>query len=406
MNNFGILYRYEMKKILSRKLTWIVFLVCAFCIVMFTTADLTGKYYVDGEVVDTHYHMFQVDQGYLRALSGRVLDQGLLEEMSEAYRRIPVSEERYTLTEEYQTYARPYSEIFHLVRLWTQQSGIDEIRAWEPDEEELYASRIKNMEKEWQALLLSDVEKAFWREKEAQTETPVTFLYSEGYCKILANGFNTISVLVLLFVCICTASVFTEEHTRRTDQLILSGAKGKNMVYWAKIAAGTSVSAGCAMVLSVLTFGLIFAIYGAEGFQASLRLSAYMWASSCTLTIGQACLVAYGILVITAAFVSVIVLVLSEVLRNNIATLAVCVGMIIAGMLVKIPYQYRVLSQLWDWLPLRFLNADNTFDIRMFPVFGHCFVSFQIVPVIYILTGVAAAIVGKVVYRNYQVSGR
>ena len=28
MNNFGIVYRYEVKKILSRKLTGIVFLIC------------------------------------------------------------------------------------------------------------------------------------------------------------------------------------------------------------------------------------------------------------------------------------------------------------------------------------------------------------------------------------------
>lgn len=59
MNNSGTLYRYEVKKILSRKLVWIVFLVCVFCIMLFSLADLSGKYYVDGEVVDTHYHMFK-----------------------------------------------------------------------------------------------------------------------------------------------------------------------------------------------------------------------------------------------------------------------------------------------------------------------------------------------------------
>ena len=58
MNNSGTLYRSEVKKILSRKLVWIVFLVCVFCIMLFSLADLSGKYYVDGEVVDTHYHMF------------------------------------------------------------------------------------------------------------------------------------------------------------------------------------------------------------------------------------------------------------------------------------------------------------------------------------------------------------
>lgn len=85
MNNFGTVYCYEVKKILSRKLTGIVFLICVCCVLLFTLADLSGNYYVDGEVVDTHYHMFQVDQGYRRALSGRALDQQLLEEMAAAY---------------------------------------------------------------------------------------------------------------------------------------------------------------------------------------------------------------------------------------------------------------------------------------------------------------------------------
>ncbi len=406
MNHFGTIYRYEVKKILNKKLTWIVFLSCVLCAGMFAAADLTGNYYVDGEVFDTHYHMFQVDQEYRMALSGKMLDQKLLEEMSEAYGKVPTTVERYTLTDEYQTYARPYSEIFNIVRLWTQQWDIDELKAWIPDEEALYASRIENLEKEWQNLRLSDVEKEFWREKETQTDTPVRYLCHDGYSKLISNGINTLGLLVLLFVSICMASVFTEEHTRRTDQLILSGAKGKSVVYWAKLAAGTSMSAACAALLSIFVFVLVFVVYGAEGFQVSLWLCLYLWASSCTMSLGQACLIAYGILILTAVFVGGLVLVLSEILHNNIATLSVCVGMIIAGMVGKVPYQYRVLAQFWDWLPVRFLNAEHIFDARTISVFGYCFVSWKVVPVLYILVGVAAAIAGKNVYRNYQVSGR
>ncbi len=252
MNNFGTVYCYEVKKILSRKLTGIVFLICVCCVLLFTLADLSGNYYVDGEVVDTHYHMFQVDQGYRRALSGRALDQQLLEEMAAAYQKIPAMAERYNLTDEYQTYARPYSEIFNLVRLWTQQWDLDRLQAWEPDEGALYGARMENLEKEWQAQHLSDAEKAFWREQEAKTQTPLVYYYHEGYRKIISHGINTIGLLVLLFVCICMSSVFAEEHARRTDQLILSSAKGKSVAYWAKLAAGVSVSGVCAVALSAV----------------------------------------------------------------------------------------------------------------------------------------------------------
>lgn len=405
MNNFGTLYHYEVKKIISRKLVWEVFLICVLCIGVVAASDLTGKYYVDGTVVDTHYHMFQVDSAYQRALSGRKVNQELLEEMSAAYRKIPASAERYTLTEEYQTYARPYSDIFNLVRLWTQQRNA-EAREWKPDEEALYAARAEALEEEWRTLRLSDTEKAFWREKEAQMDIPVTYQYHEAYSKIISHGLNLLGVLVPLSVAVCLASVFTEEHARRTDQLVLSGAKGKTVVYWAKIAAGTSVSGVCTIVLSSLVCGLMCIIYGTEGFCASLRISAYMWDSSCPLTIGEACLAAYAVLVITAVFIGVLVLVLSEALRNNIAALSVSVGLIITGMLVRLPYQYRILSQLWDWSPVRFLDAGNIFDIRLVTVFGHCLSAWQIVPAVYIFLGILAALAGRTVYQNYQVSGR
>lgn len=406
MNHFRTLYRYEVKKILCRKLVWIVFLVCVLCVMLFTLADLTGKYYVDGKVVDTHYHMFKVDQGYHRALSGRALDQQLLGEMAAAYGKIPAGEERYMLTEEYQTYARPYSEIFNIVRLWTQQWELGDIQTWIPDESALYAARMENLGKEWQVLRLSDAEKNFWREKEARTEIPLFYYYHDGYSKIISNGLNTVGLLTLLLVCICMTGVFTEEHVRRTDQLILSSAKGRGVIYWAKLSAGVSVSGLFALLLSALTFCAAFAIYGADGFGTSLRFCAYLWTSSCNISIGQVCLTAYGVLVLTAVVVSVLVQVLSEVLRSNIATLSCCVGVVIAGMVVKIPYQYRVPSQFWDWSPVRYLNAEYVFDSRMLSVFGHCLESWQIVPVLYILVAAAVAFAGKYVYRNYQVSGR
>ena len=404
MNNFGTLYHYEVKKIISRKLVWIMFLLCIFVIGVVVPGNLLGKYYVDGKEVDTHYHMFQVDRGYQEALSGRAVDQALLEEAMTAYGKIPITAERYTLTQEYQTYARPYSEIFNLVRSWAQLD-MEEAMAWEPDEEALYAARRETVEKQWQTLWLSDTEKEFWRKKEAQMNTPVTYYYCDGY-NMAINGIVPVGLLVLLFVSVCLSSVFTEEHTRRTDQLILSGAKGKSIIYWAKIAAGVSVSAVCALLMAMSACGFAWGIYGAKGFGASLRISSSMWSYSYPLTVGQACLIAYGSLIVTAVFVSVLVLVLSEVLHNNIATLAVCVGAILAGMMFNIPIQYRAAAQLWNWSPVRFFASWNVFDVWTLPVFGHCFVSWQIVPVFYVVFGIAVAVAGKSAWRNYQVSGR
>ena len=124
------------------------------------------------------------------------------------------------------------------------------------------------------------------------------------------------------------------------------------------------------------------------------------------LTIGQACLIAYGILIITSIPASIFVMLLSELLHSGMASLAISTGLIILGNMIMIPTQYRIFSQIWDWLPITYLSTWNLFDSRTLTIFGHCFISWKIVPIIYLLCSAILAITGKYVYKKYQVSGR
>ena len=65
----------------------------------------------DGET-ETMYQAFQKDKAYQKALEGKIIDQELLEETMAVYGTIPKDVERYSQTEEYEAYARPYSAIF------------------------------------------------------------------------------------------------------------------------------------------------------------------------------------------------------------------------------------------------------------------------------------------------------
>lgn len=403
MKIFMTLYQYELKKILNRKLVWITLLICIGCIVMIAAFELSGNYYVDGEVFDTHYHMFQVDSAYRRALSGRVIGQELLEEMMEAYGKIPITEGRYIVTEEYQKYARPYSDIFNLV--WDLKRGNPLYDGWNADEQDLYDSRARWQEETRTSLFLSEAEKEFWREKEAQIDKPFTYFYHEGYGAILSD-FETVGILMLLLTAVCLSGVFPDEHVRRTDQMILSSAKGKYMVYWAKLSAGISVSFICAAVMGVVAVTAALVIYGAEGFRTAVQMYRSLDDYSYPLSIGQACIIAYGIFLLTAVLMGVLVMVWSELLRGSIATLALSTGVIIAGQMIRIPNQYRLAAQIWQSLPMSFLSRSGLFSQRLVVVGGHCFTVWQVVPILYVLCGVAVAVGGLRIYRRYQVSGR
>lgn len=403
MNIFLTLYRYELQKIVKRRLVWISLLICLGCVVMAKAGNLSGNYYVDGEVVDTHYHMFQVDSAYMRALTGRVIGQELLEETMAAYGKIPASAERYTETEEYRKYARPYSEIFRLIWEWTRKNPLYE--DWEADEQKLYDARADWQEEMWTEMFLSDTEKAFWREKEGQLDKPFTYSYHEGYSVILKD-FETVGVLMLLLTAVCMAGVFPEEHMRRTDQMILSSAKGRTVAYWAKILAGTSVALIGAVLMGLTAVAAAMVIYGTEGFQTAVQMDLYLTTYSYPISIGEACVIAYGIFLVAAVLMGVFVMALSELLKGSIATLAFSTGMIVAGAMFQIPSQYRVAAQIWQSLPMSFLSRRGIFSERLVVIGGQYFTAWQVVPILYVICGILTAVVGVRIYKKYQVSGR
>lgn len=402
MNNFGVLYRYELKKIWKRKIVYATLAICFITTAILLIGEFIGSYSIDNEKVDTKYHMFLTDRSYRKMLNGKEISQSLLEETIKAYGMIPATAEKYSSTEEYQTYARPYSAIFNFVRDTTQMT-FSEIIQWTPGLDDLYARRQSMLEKQWISKNLSEGEKAFWQQKEAAIHTPFVYQITDS-SDILFRSVTTIGLFVLMAVSIGLSELFSEEHTNRTDQLILCSKHGKGMAYQAKIFAGISFAIGTSLSLSAFAAVLSVCIYGTDGFNAMFQLIFAQY--SYPLTACQAVLILYGCIIITSVMFSMVVMLLSEILHSNIATLAITFGMLILSMMCSIPSQYRVLAQIWDWLPSGFLTPWNIFDIRPVSAFGHYLTAWQAVPLIYIFASMIIATIGKPIYRHFQVSGR
>lgn len=397
MRNFFTIYQYEIRKICRKKINRLATAVIFIGIAISVCAQLLGSYYVDGVRVDTHYHMFQVDSAYQKALSGRNLDQMLLEEMKAGYDRIPDGAERYSLTEEYQTYARPYSAVFNLVRI-TMGMTVSEAFAWKADEDTLYAQRLAYMEELWKENGLSQGEAAYWKEKDKLVKKPFTFYYAEGY-RILTDCIYTVGIMLLLLTALCLSGVFTEEHTRRTDQLLLCSRFGICRLYWAKLAAGISVVMATTVLFTAMIFGLVFGLYGADSFNAAFQLMAGTYAYP--LSMGQAVLLSYGMLLLAMVLTGTFVMVISGLLRSNMGTLALVSGMVLLTMFVQFPTQYRVLYQLWSYLPSNFLAEWGIFDSRLVWFFGTYLTAWQAVPVLYLILTAGLAFCGKKLYHHY-----
>ncbi len=404
MNHFGEIYRYEWKKLLGKKIVWVSLLLSILISIISVFAPLLGNYYIDGKFIDTNYNMYQQDKKYAKALSGRKIDQALLEETIAAWRKIPQSTNTpYQATEEYWKYARPYNEIFQMIRKTSDMQTFEAMYSWQPNEAELYAKRQAWLTSLWKDIKLSKGETEFWGEQEEQVKKPYTYEEHGGY-RVLFSNYQTTGLFVLMLVAICLSGIFSDEHIRKPDQLILASPLGKTRLYWAKTAAGATFAVIITILIFTAEFVSAICLYGAGGFQSAFQF--IYNPSSDPITCGQAILIAYGNMMMAAVFTSIFVMILSELLKSNIATLAISVVLLIVPLIFTAPAQYRVPAQIWNWLPWSFLAPWNVFGQYTVSIFGHCLTPWQAVPLIYLAAGILLAAAGKPIYQRFQVSGR
>ena len=125
MKDFWRLTYFEYKKIFKRKSAVIGIIFVYVFSVITCILPIVGNHYVEGSAAESKYEAIKTDKAYAMAITGREIDTELILEMSEAYSHIPEGVENYSATKEYNTYARPYSEIYRIVKpaYYTAQSS-------------------------------------------------------------------------------------------------------------------------------------------------------------------------------------------------------------------------------------------------------------------------------------------
>lgn len=402
MHNMGILYRYELKKLLKRKLVWVTGIMILLMSVVVIVMDLTGNYYVNGVAVDTNYNMMRTSREYERQLTGRAVDQEMLDEMKEAYSKVPPDTEEYTLTEEYQTYARPYSTIFNSVSQVMKATQIRDVLSSDINETSLYDKRMEWIEAYWSEMNLTEGEKEYWLKKEKLLDKPFVYGYASGYWKLLANG-QSISILLILYAAICLSDFFSKEHTLRTDQLNLSSRFGKKQLYWAKVAAGLSflmVYYGLTLMVVLMT---AFGCYGLDGADVIVQIDIPIYSG--TLRAGTVIVIIYALLCLAMLLTGVFVMMLSETLHNGAAPLAIVSAAMIASIVTGGSGNYRILSQIYSYLPFNTLNGRCMFMPWLIPFFGSYLELWQSAPLFWLVAAGVFLLIGRRFYQRYQVGG-
>lgn len=404
---------FELKKILQKKIVWItlaIFIVFQFFITC--GAYFMASRYVDGKFLETKAEWFKTDRRNSEKLSGRKIDDTLLAEIEESQKYIPEKDgEResygYLSSDEYNKKVRPYEIINRLVQSMAGGIG-NEGRTNTLVQEMLYSARHKKQEIMWEDYKLSKAEKEYWREQEKELPEVFTYQYGGAYENIIGmGGCYYICMFITFFIAICITGIFTDEHMRRTDQLILCTKYGRWQSYAAKIMAGCIVTTSATLILFVITLACFIGIYGTGSFTAMVQVvAAPLYPGN--ISAGKTAIIMAVLLFLSSVVLSIITMALSELLKSNTGTMAVVVAaMFLLARLVAIPADFKFIGKIWHMIPINLLKADEGFfDLRLWNVFGIKFTLWQMAFFVYIITGAVFFFIGKRRYCKYQAGGR
>lgn len=265
MNSICELVGFEYRKILWKRRTIITLLFAVFITVFSCIGPLMGNDYIKGEISESTYDGMKKDREYIRSMSGRVIGSDILSETIEAYTQIPPTDGKYTDTQEYQQYARPYYEIYYMIRKAYNINDRKEIELLsEENVNNFYSIRQDMVERSIEETTMSSTEKPASVRLSKQVKTPFIYSYTGGYTRFFSQMFVT--AILICFICsICISPLFAGEYTDKMDSLILSSKYGKNKVIYAKLFTGISFSILLSIVLTVVSYVTTMAFFGWEG---------------------------------------------------------------------------------------------------------------------------------------------
>ncbi|QOV19530.1 ABC transporter permease subunit [Blautia liquoris] len=391
MNEIGTLYVYELKKTFNRKIVWIVGGIMLLLCVFLSLSDLISNSTSYGAEEVSAYERMKINQENARDLSGTVIDHTLQQKVKESTTNVK--------PKSMQKYAPIY---FYMLKIIGNDSMTSEIY-FDKLYEELYEEREHQISQNRTDQKLTEKERDIWRNRDAKIKTPFTFEYTDGWSNLWDFAY-TINYLLLLMLSICLSNVFSVEHLRKTDAIILCSKYGRKELYFVKILAGITFGVTTALLFFGVTAAASILIYGADGFHAAIQIAFPL--CSWNISVGASVVILLFLLIAVAILYSAVIMFLSEILKNSVAVMAIPVGFMILTMLMDVPYQFRSASQIYDLLPTNLLAAWELWDDRLVSILGYYVTNVQIAPIVYLLITLLTLVIGKRIYMKYQVGAR
>lgn len=364
MSNLCILVRYELKKICSKKLVWLII----FIVFIISVLILKSGVPADCKVYEKYNGIVWNADNYDTITS--LADSSSNDGQAEKYHYISQLE------------------------WYTDFKKIKESLSF--DDYIKYRTNI--VEENYDDNLLSEMEIRYWNNRGKNTFTP-TLQYAGSYINIASDMFS-FTAFFLLLTAFALSSCFSDEFLYRTDSITLCTKSGRQRIYIAKCLSAAIFTLVLGIVYAIFLFLISGAIYGFEGFHAPVQV--WFMESMYPLTMGKFVLILFGLMLLSGLMNSAVVLLLSMLSRNSLPSLAVTFGSMLFATVIQIKGGTKLFQQIMSYLPVLRCGSISIVDERL--VMGLDALKFSYI--LYTVILVITVIIGKVCYDRYQVKSR
>ena len=384
MNNFGSLYRFELRKILHRRIT----VISMIAVILLMVAMNIGEYVAGSKIVNKEE----------KILAGRPVDDKMLDEMrTAAVPKIITLEDGTQMAVGICVNDPAYQPLMDYMT--TIGGNID--KGYSMTEVGLEKRFSGVIEEAMRDQYLTDAELKYWQER--RTESPMPITYGK-----LQNGWGdsvcilyVVSILSMIAIAATLSGVFSDESQLRTDALIFSSRNGKATLVWAKILAGITAGLLETVVILLACAGTEFALSGFSGGETSVQF--FFGPTAMDMPIRTVFWTYCVIMLIIGLLMSVFAMCLSQVCRNSIAVISIMMAFWLLSMLTP-PYSWRLISQCCSYMPVTFLGSWTFSDYRMINIGGHLLTILEAAPILYLLATVLLSGITRISYGRYQVN--
>ena len=376
---FGTLYRYELKKILTRPYV-LLFLVLMLGVTIFLNVKpLLAQEEVayaeeDGTLVfDTvsRYEAIQLERRFSKEDAGCLLDNEAALEMRELNRSYQESATVPTFILLNRFLVQDGIAITYFNPLW---DGTDQMA------DLTYKAIAYTQEEEYQNQRLTQEEINYWKEERAGITTPYTLDYAKGYSGILSMA-QWLNLMVLPFVFVCLCGSFSDDHVYKTWPILTSSKHGRKSLVLARLVAGETLAGGALLLLFAVTAAIQFFVHGAQGAGVPIQLlevenlrpgfgETRLCASSRVMTAGQGVLVTVGVSLLILLFAGALAMLLSKLFRRAIPALALPLGLMLLSLMFGPSYYSRMQVQVWSYVPTYRITEEFLLDERLVSLGG------------------------------------